>query len=41
MVEVAIEDTEKEEREEDHDNKITNKNVVTTILQVLPQLCST
>ena len=41
MVEFAIEDTEKEEREEDHDKKVTDKNVVTTILQVLPQLCGT
>ena len=36
MVEVTIEDTEEEERDEDHDKKVTNQNVVTTILQVLP-----
>ena len=41
MVEVTIQDTEKEEREEDHDNKVTNENIVTTVLQVLPQLCRT
>ena len=41
MVEFAIEDTEKEEREEDHDKKVANKNVVPAISQILSQVCGT
>ena len=41
MVEVAIEDTEKEEREEDHDKKVADENVVPAISQILSQVCGT
>ena len=41
MVEVAIEDTEKEEGEEDHDKKVADENVVPAISQILSQVCGT
>ena len=41
MIEATVEDAEKEERKEDHDDKVSNEDVISAIADVLPHLCWT
>ena len=38
---MAIENTEEEEGDEDHHEKVTDENIVATVAEILSQLCWT
>ena len=41
VIESAVKNTEKEEGEEEHDDKVTDENIVSAVAHVLPHLCGT